>query len=92
MLWRSFRSHHSLVFVTWKSLRTRGMSLQEETIEQEINRGQLEELIEQGNMELKLIDKYYEWRMWEVVEKMNSGRKELDSTEAPEDADASTAK
>lgn len=50
---------------------------QEEAIEQEINRGQLEELIEQGKLELKLVDKYYEWRMWEAVEKMNMGREEL---------------
>ena len=34
-------------------------------IEAEIGQGQLEELIQVANDELKLADKYAEWRMWE---------------------------
>ncbi|CAM9210160.1 unnamed protein product [Laminaria digitata] len=43
----------------------------EEAIEDEINHGQLEELIMDGKNELKLIDKYAEWRLWEAVEELN---------------------
>lgn len=48
-----------------------GQQTQEETIEEEINNGQLEELIVDGKQELKLIDKYAEWRLWEAVESLN---------------------
>ncbi|CAN0119630.1 unnamed protein product [Ectocarpus sp. 12 AP-2014] len=43
----------------------------EETIEDEINHGQLEELLVDGKNELKLIDKYAEWRLWEAVDELN---------------------
>ncbi|CAM9453716.1 unnamed protein product [Choristocarpus tenellus] len=42
----------------------------EEKIEEEINMGQLEELIEQGESELHLIEKYAEWRLWERVKEL----------------------
>lgn len=53
-------------------------AIQEEVIEKTIALGQLEEMIEQGKLELKLIDKYHETRMWEVVDQMNEGRTDLD--------------
>ena len=48
--------------------------MQEEAIEDDINNGQLEELIVDGKNELKLIDKYAEWRLWEAVEELNKGK------------------
>lgn len=49
---------------------------QEEAIEEEINHGQLEELLVDGKNELKLIDKYAEWRLWEAVDELNKERQE----------------
>ncbi|CAM9627374.1 unnamed protein product [Scytosiphon promiscuus] len=48
----------------------------EEAIEDEINHGQLEELLVDGKNELKLIDKYAEWRLWEAVEELNKERQD----------------
>lgn len=64
---------------------------QEEKIEQTIALGQLEEMIEEGKDELKLIDMYYDAKMWEVVDKMNEGREDLalDDYTDPEDLIAS---
>ncbi|CAM9905531.1 unnamed protein product [Discosporangium mesarthrocarpum] len=42
----------------------------EEKIEEEINMGQLEELIQQGESEMRLIDIYAEHRLWETVEEL----------------------
>lgn len=53
-------------------------ALQEETIEQIIALGQLEEMIQQGKDELTLIDKYYESKIWEEIERMNEGRTDLE--------------
>lgn len=63
----------------------------EEKIEQTIALGQLEEMIEEGKDELKLIDMYYDAKMWEVVDKMNEGREDLalDDYTDPEDLIAS---
>lgn len=49
---------------------------QEEAIEDEIDHGQLEELLVDGKNELKLIDKYAEWRLWEAVDELNKERQE----------------
>lgn len=47
---------------------------QEETIEETIDNGQLEELIQDGKRELTLIDKYAEWKLWEAVEELSKGK------------------
>lgn len=54
----------------------RAPSAQEEAIEDEINDGQLEEMLVDGINELKLIDKYAEWRLWEAVDELNKERQE----------------
>eukprot|EP00640_Fibrocapsa_japonica_P004886 CAMPEP_0113942748 /NCGR_PEP_ID=MMETSP1339-20121228/9051_1 /TAXON_ID=94617 /ORGANISM="Fibrocapsa japonica" /LENGTH=126 /DNA_ID=CAMNT_0000947327 /DNA_START=69 /DNA_END=449 /DNA_ORIENTATION=+ /assembly_acc=CAM_ASM_000762 len=41
-------------------------------IEQELQAGHLDDLVEQGYDELKLIDLYHDWKMWEHVPK-NTG-------------------